>query len=61
MKDLLKKGMITPTVFRSLEIFMDVKELELSGVKRSHAVENIALKYRLCESSVWRAISRIEA
>lgn len=61
MKQLLDKGIITPTVYRSLEIFMEVKNLELSGKKRTHAVEEIAQKCRVCEDTVWRAIKKIEA
>lgn len=61
MKELLNRGLITPTTFRSLEIFIEVKNLEMSGDKRTHAVEKTAIKCRLSENSVWRAIRKIES
>lgn len=61
MRELLQRGLITPTTFRSLEIFIEVKNLELSGNKRTHAVEKIAHKCKISEISVWRAIRKIES
>ena len=61
MKELLNRGLITPTTFRSLEIFIEVKNLEMSGDKRTHAVEKTSIKCRLSENSVWRAIRKIES
>lgn len=61
MRELLNRGLITPSTFRALEIFIEVKNLELSGDKRTHAVEKIAQKDRISESSIWRAIRKIES
>lgn len=61
MRELLDRGLITPSAFRSLEIFIEVKNFELSGDKRTHAVEKTAEKCKISEISVWRAIRKIES
>lgn len=61
MKQLLDKGIITPTVYRSLEIVLEVQNLQLSGKKRSHAVEEVARKCRVCDDTVWKALRKIKA
>ena len=66
LKELLQKGIITPTVYRSIEIFMEVKSLELSGMIKSHAVVEVAMKIKgksqqdSKEKAVWRALKLIE-
>lgn len=61
MKELLNRGLITPTTFRSLELFIEVKNFELSGEKRTHAVEKVSQKCKVSEISIWRAIRKIES
>ncbi len=61
MREMLDRGLITPSTFRSLELFMEVKDLELLGYKRTHAVEEAATKCKASERSIWRAIRKIEA
>lgn len=56
MAFLVKRGLITPSAYRRLEIFVEVKSLELQGVKRSHAVEQVCQKCHYSERGVWRAI-----
>jgi len=56
MAFLVKKGLITPTAYRRLEIFVEVKNLEHQGVKRSHAVEVVAEKCRYSPRGVWRSL-----
>ncbi len=61
MKQLLDKGIITPSTYRSLEIFIEVKNLELGGMKISHAVEEVSKKCRMSERWVGAAMRKIEA
>ncbi len=66
LKDLLKKGWITPTTYRSVEIFLEVKNQELAGKKRTHAVKIVASSLRGKQKpqskllTVWRAIKCVE-
>ncbi len=66
LKDMLNRGMITPTTFRSVEIFLEVKNKELTGIKRTHAVKIVAsslggkAKPQSKIITVWRAIKSIE-
>ncbi len=61
MRDLLYKGFISPSTYRSWDIFMEVRNLELSGMKRSHAVEEVHRKCRISERQVWNMIKKIES
>lgn len=56
MNFLVKKGFITPSAYRKIEIFVEVKALEFKGIIRSHAVEQVAKKCRVCESTVWKSL-----
>jgi len=56
MNFLVKKGLITPSAFRRLEIFVEVKSLEHQGVMRSHAVEQTAKKCKVCDRVVWKSM-----
>ncbi len=56
MNFLVKQGLITPSAFRRLEIFVEVKNLEHQGVKHSHAIEKVAQKCNVCERTVWRSV-----
>lgn len=66
LKDLLKRGWITPTTYRSVEIFLEVKNQEMAGMKRTRAVKIVASSLggrakpasKLC--TVWRAIKCVE-
>ena len=56
MAFLVQRGLITPSAFRRLEIFVEVKALEHQGLKRSHAVEQAAEKCKVCERVVWKSL-----
>lgn len=56
MAFLVKRGLITPTAYRRLEIFVEVKALESQGMKRSHAVEEVCRTCHYSERGVWRAL-----
>ena len=56
MNFLVKCGMISPSAFRKIEIFVEVKALENQGICRSHAVEEVAKKCKVCESTVWKSL-----
>jgi len=60
MKDLLNRGLITPTVYRYMDYFIEVKALEMKGVKTSHAVEQVSDKCRVCEDTVWKAMRKMK-
>lgn len=61
MTFLLKAGMITPSAMRKLEYFVEVKNLEHQGVKKSHAVEQVAEKCKVCTTTIWRAIRSLQS
>ncbi len=58
---LVKAGIITPSAMRKLEYFVEVKNLEHQGVMKSHAVEQVAEKCRVCEDTVWKAIRSLKS
>jgi len=59
MSFLVKKGLVTPSAYRKIEIFVEVKNLEHQGILRSHAVEQVAKKCKVCESTVWKSLQII--
>jgi hypothetical protein len=66
LKDMLRKRMITPSTMRNVELFLEVKNQELSGVKRTRAVAMVAdkipgkAKDTTKKRQVWRAINCFE-
>jgi len=60
MNFLLQHGLITPSNFRKMEIFIEVKNQEMQGKKHSHAVEDAAKICRVCERTVWRAVNMFQ-
>jgi hypothetical protein len=53
---LLTNGLLTPSAHRKIEIFVEVKNLQHQGIKKTHAVQIISDKCKMCVSDVWEAM-----
>lgn len=53
---LVQNGLMTPSALRKIEVFVEVKTLQHQGIKKTHAVEIVAEKCRMCVSDVWEAM-----
>jgi len=56
MAFLVKAGLITPSAYRRLEFFVEVKALENQGVNVTRAVQEVSEKCKVCEMTVWRSL-----
>lgn len=56
MAFLVKRGLITPSAYRRLEIFVEVKALENQGLKKTQAIQQASLNCKVCERVVWKAM-----
>ena len=53
---LVQNGLLTPSAFRKIEVFVEVKNLQHQGIKKTHAVEIVSEKCKMCVSDVWEAM-----
>lgn len=60
MKYLLDRGLVTPTVFNYLDIFIEVKTLQQQGMKKSEAIQEASIRCKVCERTVWTAVKTLE-
>jgi len=56
MNYLVRVGFITPSALRKIDLFVQVKELEDKGFCRSHAVQEVSIRAKVCESTVWKSL-----
>lgn len=61
MAFLVKQGLITPSAYRRLEIFVEVKALEREGMKKTQAVQQACLNCKVSEFTVWKSLREFEA